>query len=472
MFHLCLLLPYLFPPLIVYLQKQNKRIVSVCTAAGQTCDPCPSQFLNMELIQQIDECLQLLLLACQLNHDRIKCHIHNSRAEYIRNGNDLLTLLCCDAYLDQNQLPADRLIQRQHLDIHHIHQLGQLLFQLGAALVGVLDIINEHGIALSFDQVGISNGKTGLPVFIAMRDIAETCDTFEKAENYIRNMPEGMPFCIGVSDAKNGTMAVFEREFNDSKVFKRLPVNGILTAPTNNALWRNVPILRYLKDELGIDGCFENDANCGALAEWYFGAGRGCTDFIYLTMSTGIGGGIIAAGRLVRGNGTTLSAGELGHICVELNGRQCNCGMKGCYEAYAGGRALAQRMQEELRDKPDSMIMQLVGGDVEKIDMVPFEKAVRAGDPYAVALWDEMSLRNAQAFGMYINIFNPQRLVLGTLAWAVGDLYTDPIRKYLPRFCWAAPLAACEIVPSELRRDIGYYAGVAAALNYLKEQGR
>ena len=146
--------------------------------------------------------------------------------------------------------------------------------------------------------------------------------------------------------------------------------------------------------------------------------------------------------------------------------------MKGCYEAFAGGRALAQRMQEELRDKPDSMIMQLVGGDVEKIDMVPFEKAVRAGDPYAVALWDEMSLRNAQAFGMYINIFNPQRLVLGTLAWAVGDLYTDPIRKYLPRFCWAAPLAACEIVPSELRRDIGYYAGVAAALNYLKEQGR
>ena len=139
--------------------------------------------------------------------------------------------------------------------------------------------------------------------------------------------------------------------FGISAPFPADPVNGILTAPTNNALWRNVPILSYLKDELGIDGCFENDANCGALAEWFFGAGRGCTDFIYLTMSTGIGGGIIASGRLVRGNGTTLSAGELGHICVELNGRQCNCGMKGCYEAYAGGRALAQRMQEELRDK-------------------------------------------------------------------------------------------------------------------------
>lgn len=102
-------------------------------------------------------------------------------------------------------------------------------------MIGVLDIINEHGIALSFDQVGISNGETGMPVFIAMRDIAETCDTFEKAEEYIRKMPPGMPFCLGVSDAKNGKMAVFEREFNDSKVFKRLPLNGILTA--DNSVW-------------------------------------------------------------------------------------------------------------------------------------------------------------------------------------------------------------------------------------------
>ena len=271
--------------------------------------------------------------------------------------------------------------------------------------------------------------------------------------------------------AENGLRVSDLAAFGISAPFPADPANGIMTAPANNPLWRNVPILAYLKKELAIDGCFENDANCGALAEWYFGAGRGCTDFLYLTMSTGIGGGIIAANHLVRG-GKALSAGELGHIVVQLNGRRCNCGMKGCYEAYSGGRALAQRMREELKDKPDSMIMRLAGGDPEAIDMVTLEKAVRADDPYAVALWDEMSLRNAQAFGMYINIFNPQKLVLGTLAWAVGDLYVKPILRYLPQFCWAEPLAACEIVPSELKRDIGYYAGVAAALNYLKETGR
>jgi glucokinase len=81
-----------------------------------------------------------------------------------------------------------------------------------------------------------------------------------------------------------------------------------------------------------------------------------------------------------------------------------------------------------------------------------------------------MSLRHAQAFGIFIQAFNPQKLVLGTLAWAIGDIYTDPIKAQLGKFCWKEPMEACEIVPSALRRDIASYAGIAAALNYLKEQ--
>ena len=88
----------------------------------------------------------------------------------------------------------------------------------------------------------------------------------------------------------------------------------------------------------------------------------------------------------------------------------------------------------------------------------------------ARALWQEMSLRNAQAFGLLLNTFNPEKLVLGTLAWAIGDLYTAPIMEALPRFCWPQMRADCEIVPSTLRRDISSYAGIAAALNYLAER--
>ena len=243
---------------------------------------------------------------------------------------------------------------------------------------------------------------------------------------------------------------------------------GILLAPTNNKRWNNVPILDTFRNELGIPGCFENDANCGALAEWFFGAARGCENFIYLTMSTGIGGGIVAAGKLIRG-GNSLSAGEMGHICLDLAGRRCNCGQSGCYETFCGGRAVADRMREELSGKPESRIMQLAGGDPAKIDMRTLEQAVREGDGYALGLWDEMALRNAQAIGMFINIFNPEMIVLGTLAWAVGPLYTDPIMEYLPRFSWKQMRGDCRIVCSELRRDIGSYAGIAAAKNYLLE---
>ena len=102
-------------------------------------------------------------------------------------------------------------------------------------MIGALDIINEHGVALSFNQVGISNGETTFPVFIAMRDIAETCDTFEKAEQRILSLAPGMPFCIGLSDAKNGKMAVYERELNHDPVSKRMGVGGILTA--DNSVW-------------------------------------------------------------------------------------------------------------------------------------------------------------------------------------------------------------------------------------------
>ncbi len=270
--------------------------------------------------------------------------------------------------------------------------------------------------------------------------------------------------------AKEAGVAVKDlKAFGISAPFPADAAKGIMIAPPNNPKWRNVPILGYLRDNLGIDGCFENDANCGALAEWFFGAGRDCRDFIYLTMSTGIGAGIVASGRLVRG-GRALSAGEVGHTCVELNGRKCSCGLVGCYEAYCGGRAVALRVREELKDQPESWIMKRVKGDLKAIDMIILTEAVRAQDPYALKLWDEIALRNAQAFGTLINTFNPEKLILGTMAWAIGDLYLDPIRKYLPRFCWEEPRLACELVPSALRGDIGSYAGIAAALNHLKER--
>ena len=246
--------------------------------------------------------------------------------------------------------------------------------------------------------------------------------------------------------------------------------NGIITTPPNNPYWRNVPIKKYLEDALHICGCFENDANCAALAEWYFGAGKGCSNMIYLTMSTGIGAGIIAGNKLLQGK--SFLAGEIGHAVLVPGGRQCNCGLKGCYEAYAGGRALAQRMQEDAAAVKNHPMLEFAEGyKAENLDLLSLEKAARAGVDYAVKLWDEMCLRNAQAYGMLMNIFNPEKIVLGTIAYAAGDFFMEPIKHYLPEFAWPETLEVCEVVPSKLRRDIGSYAGIAGALYALEQQG-
>jgi glucokinase len=183
-------------------------------------------------------------------------------------------------------------------------------------------------------------------------------------------------------------------------------------------------------------------------------------------MSTGIGAGIVTGGTLVRGVG--CYGGEFGHVVLDVNStRSCGCGQKGCYEAYCGGRSVALYLQERLKSDPSHKIVQCAGGKVENIDMIALEKAYREGDALAAEVWEEMALRNAQAFGILLNTFNPKRIILGTFGWAIGEIYTDPIRKYLCRFGWQEMIRDFELVNSELRRDISSYAGAAAALYFI-----
>jgi len=242
-------------------------------------------------------------------------------------------------------------------------------------------------------------------------------------------------------------------------------------SPANMPGWNNVPIKALIQKTFKVDTFFENDANAAALAEWIFGAGKGVNNMIYLTMSTGIGAGIITEGRLLRG--ALGIAGECGHLVIDVNGPNCNCGLKGCYESFCGGRAIANRIRRDItQEKTQSIIYELVNGEISKIDMRILEKAVRMNDPYSVDIWDEMCQRNAQAMGGLLNIFNPEKLVLGTIAWAAGDLFMEPLRKYICDYTWPDILDACDITVCGLGREIGEYSAVAVALYSLYEQNR
>jgi glucokinase len=241
---------------------------------------------------------------------------------------------------------------------------------------------------------------------------------------------------------------------------------GVLIAPPNNPGWRDVPFVSIVKSWLSAPVWMNHDGKASVLAEWHFGRFRGTRNLIYLTFSTGMGAGIILNGQLVQGE--TDSAGEVGHHILDPQGPLCGCGMRGCWESYVGGRNVALRLQERIRNESiQTALTDLVGGAIDKISMVEFEKAARQGDAFAMAEWEMFTDRVAQGIGNLIMIFNPDAIVLGTIAIHGGDFVMDPIRQKIPRYTWDLPRQHCQVVPSILGRRIGDLGALAVAISGL-----
>lgn len=244
-------------------------------------------------------------------------------------------------------------------------------------------------------------------------------------------------------------------------------VNGrIMKSP--NMIWDDVPIVQDVKQGLGIKTVMENDANAGVLAEWFFGSARGLNNVVYLTMSTGVGGGIVAHGKLL--TGATGIAGELGHIVLDTNGPLCGCGQLGCLEAYCGGKSVAMRLQDKLRFRPDHAMYRLPGvdGKLENLNFQAVREGAKAGIPLAVEMWNEICLRLAQGIGIVMVSFNPEMVILGTAAYYAGDFMLKPVLEQLPRFVWGDFRKACKVIITELGPKVGELAGASAALNAMK----
>ena len=242
---------------------------------------------------------------------------------------------------------------------------------------------------------------------------------------------------------------------------------GLLLAPPNNPGWKNVPIVEMVSRSFKAPVYLNNDANACAVAEYEFGGYGAVRDLVYLTCSTGMGGGVIANGELIQG--CTDTGGEVGHHVLDPHGPPCGCGQQGCWEAYVGGRMVAERVKAEIRErKLTTRITEKAGGEINRIDMYAIELAARDGDAYAVQVWEEFTERLAQGIGNLIMILNPQVVVLGTMAIKGGDFYIQPILRKLPRYAWKWPREACRVVPSALGSRIGDLAALAVALSGLR----
>lgn len=236
--------------------------------------------------------------------------------------------------------------------------------------------------------------------------------------------------------------------------------SGVLRNPPNLPGWQDVPLADVLQQEFGVPVRVENDANAGALAEHRFGAGRGCRDLVYLTMSTGVGGGVISGGRLVTGaNGF---AGELGHIPIVRGGRRCHCGLRDCLEAYVGGQAWATQLRR--RVPATSGIVELVDGDRSRIGPESLLAAARAGDRFALEELGRWLDHLALGIVPIVMAFDPERIVLGTIAVAAGDaLCFAPLRERVVARLWAGQAERLAIVPAFLGDALPEHAALAVA---------
>ncbi|MCE2414358.1 ROK family protein [Candidatus Poribacteria bacterium] len=239
---------------------------------------------------------------------------------------------------------------------------------------------------------------------------------------------------------------------------------GIVYSPPNLPGWDALPLKAKLESEFQVPVTIENDANASALAEFRFGGGRGYSAVLYMTMSTGIGGGIVINGQVY--HGANDSAGEVGHQILLPDGPRCGCGKQGCLEALCSGPAIARRAQTAIQKqlengKASTALLALADGQIEGVKSEHVLAAARTGDALALELVQETAYYMGWGIGNLVNILNPDIVLLGTIAIAAGDLLLDPIRETVSKFAMTRPAEAVHIAPAQLGDALGDLAAIA-----------
>ena len=240
------------------------------------------------------------------------------------------------------------------------------------------------------------------------------------------------------------------------------PEKGTLFTSPHLPQCRDVPLGDDIARGLGVKTFITNDANAAALGEFYFGAGRGAHNFIYITISTGIGGGIIIDDRLY--TGATGTAGEVGHMTIAADGPPCRCGNKGCWEALASGSALSREARRKIKEGAQTSILSYADGDIDRVTAETVQQAAEQGD----ALAEELIARTGYYFGIglanLINIFNPELIIIGGGLSNMGDRLLKPAFRVAEERSFRQTCRKVRFAPAELGANSGVLGAAAYAL--------
>jgi len=240
---------------------------------------------------------------------------------------------------------------------------------------------------------------------------------------------------------------------------------ALLEPPNMPRSFRGAPLVAPIAAALSLPVALERDTHVAALAEWEYGAARGLTDFLYLTVSTGIGGAIVAGGRLI--GGPDGVAGELGHLLVEIDGPPCGCGGRGHLEGIASGSGIARAAGSSIAAGTAPGLGTLAARRGRGLDARDVADAEEAGDADAARIMERARRAFAESCVALVNVFNPQRIVVGgSVARNQGERWLGPAREQVAAIAFSVPRARVEIVPAELGDDVG----LVGALSLLRRR--
>ena len=238
---------------------------------------------------------------------------------------------------------------------------------------------------------------------------------------------------------------------------------GLIMSPPNLPGWDNVPIVKMLTEKFNIPAFLQNDANACALADWKFGAGKGCENMLFFTFGTGLGAGIILNGKLYEG--TNGMAGEAGHIRLADSG-PVGYGKEGSFEGFCSGGGIARlgkKYAEEKLSAGERVSFCNSISELENITAKSIAECAFKGNQDAIEIYEICGAYLGKGLSIIIDILNPERIVLGSIFQRCERLLRPKMEEVLKKECLVYALEVCEIVPAKLGDDIGDYAALAIA---------
>ena len=237
--------------------------------------------------------------------------------------------------------------------------------------------------------------------------------------------------------------------------------DGIVTSSANLPTWEGFNIQKFVSEQIGLPVKITNDANAAALGEAHFGAGKKYENLLMITLGTGVGGGVIINKKIYDGN--EGKGAELGHMVIAVNGRECGCGRKGCFEAYASASGLIASTIEAMEAHPDSKLHE-AAKETGKVDARTAFLAEKMGDKVAKEVVDEYIMYLGEGLLNFCNIFRPEAIILSGGVANEGENLFSRVKKYFKDHDYGYKQAPkVEVLPSEL----GYDSGIIGAASLI-----